>query len=280
MRWPIFSVVLIAFIMTGGLQHISKEHPVSGFEATGVASAAKIESSRVETITIEAVGADELGPVYMYGQRLTPPYVFSGIGSDTLLLNGYPVLPKRTGPHPFTLLSKTEQDRLMEKARRSHASDKQKGDSVRTLFEAGYSYEECLEIYIELWRDDPNVESVIPRSNGVRVTYINGEWEEVTLPRNFSIAAPYDAYKTHMRFIEKFEPWVRSGNMVAIGFAGGLQYNLWTPKVQLEKTNKLLARLAAGDTLTRDDVINTPLTNTGFRIQMSKSKSRMKPREE
>ena len=229
-------------------------------------------------------GEETLGPVYLYGRLLKKPYVFSNAGGDTLYLNGVPYWPIR-GPIPASqrypeLAKRFREKAQTESAKAELAYDRQAWETVKSMHDSGAPYEECLDSLAAIYERSPFVVpgSVRRLSNGILLRRTDGN--EATIGLGFEHAPPYNRRAHHEQLMRDFWRVVRAGGMIARGYVDGLSYFLTTPKSQLAKTNRLLARLAAGDTLTREDVIDTPLMNKGFRIQMSRRQAGPERRKE
>ena len=265
MRCLIISTGLIAIFAFGADGHEPGGPPTSSVALTswGVGEIASSQGGHGP----EVPGEEMVGPVYMYGRLLKKPYGFSNAGGDTLYLNGVPYWPIR-GPLPPAERYPELAKRFAEKAKAEFAQRDSLSRAVRALHDAGAGYQECLDSLAAMYGRSPLAMrgSVRKLSNGIVLKWADGTAGDIGL--GFEHAPPYNRVAHHQQMMRDFWRTVKAGGMIARGYVDGLSYFLTTPKSQLEKTNRLLARLAAGDTLTREDVINTPLTNKGFRIQM------------
>lgn len=207
------------------------------------------------------------GIVYAYGYKLDPPYDFSNVGGDTLFLNGVPYRPKR-GARAYDA-GELEDLRagMLNDAQSTHEFNQRLSTKARSMYESGATLEECIQFYADVYDSLPDVGSVKKTAKGIIVEYKDGVKEEIIV--SFKKGSPPDRRSVHEDLIKRFMKTINDGGMVAFGVIDGLQYELHTPKWQLEKTNKLLGKLAEGQRLTSDDVLDTPLSNEAFRAQMS-----------
>lgn len=223
-------------------------------------------------------GKEELGPVYMYGELLEKPYVFTNVGGDTLYLNGVPYWPIREphiSPKPMT----EEQLRRLKELREgseSHAFSDSIWKRVKAMHDSGATYEQCLDAYAEMYEASPLVESVRKEGNGIRIIRTNGT-EAYNIIDFEPGAPPRTVEEIHKDLMEEFWRDVRAGTMIARGYGG---YFITAPKPDMEKMNLLINRLAAGDTLSAEDVMGTPLGFKAFRMDVARHAARQKHREE
>jgi hypothetical protein len=226
-------------------------------------------STKPYSVTVKGPGV-----VYLYGELLPgPTYTFTNIGGDTLFLNGIPRYPLKKISR-FTRLPKEEQVRKLAQAERSHAADTERYNTLKAMHDAGATKAELLEYLANVCRTVPGITRVTIFDHSVVGYYADGGIREFGLP-SFE-AQPEktdeDLRAFHEHLIELFRNSVEAGGLAAYGVArDSLTYQLHGPKasVQLMEQRGLLAKLAAGEVLTKDDVRDTPLSNEGFRIDMA-----------
>jgi hypothetical protein len=226
---------------------------------------------------------DTLGVVYAYGVRLSPPYQFTGAGGDTLYLNGHPFVPQRSPVSPSLAreLSKIPEPQRSELLKRSHEDwlfEKQAYDSVKTMYDSGVPYEDCLEAYAEIFRTHPHVKSVSIVSHGISLIYDNGDCAQAEL--SFDAIAPIDRRAQQQSVMDRFWRTITAGGMVAFGATEVGSYELHTPHSQLQKTFEQFAKLEKGEELSTADVRDTPLSNAEFRAEMTRVLKACRIREE
>jgi hypothetical protein len=82
------------------------------------------------------------GQIFVLGEELLPPWEFSGIGEDTLRLNGIPYVPTRLNHHPDSLTvseesqKKWELDQLVVQVTKGMASPEARIDTIMATYEA------------------------------------------------------------------------------------------------------------------------------------------------
>lgn len=70
------------------------------FGILATAAGASPENASPEDVPLVHDETGVEGNVFAYGERLQPPYVFTGLDADTLFLNGHAYFPRRRGPGP------------------------------------------------------------------------------------------------------------------------------------------------------------------------------------
>ena len=102
--------------------------------------------------------------VFAYGHRLTPPFVFTGIDSDTLRLNGFPYSPRR---HPLgeRTASSTSPDTTLVR-RWSEAQDAMRR-TLELAYEQKMSTEDAANLAADTLRSYSYVRDVETRKNHV-----------------------------------------------------------------------------------------------------------------
>jgi hypothetical protein len=224
------------------------------------------------------------GGVILYG-RLLPKgdYAFSGIGGDTLRLNGLPYWPLRGRISAADLLPPALVQEIREHSKGRHEFSDAAWKAVRRMHESGSSYTECLDAFAALYANCPLVEpgSVQKWERGIRFRWKDGTDVESHLSfENVSIQ-PFDRQKYHRELITEFWRVVNAGGLVARGTVGMESYYITTPSTQLEKTVELLERISRGEQLSDKDVLNTPLSFKAFREDVTAKRLVLpKPREE
>lgn len=221
---------------------------------------------------------EDLGPVYMYGELLEKPYVFTNVGGDTLYLNGVPYWPMRQPPSLWDLMPESEKERLLAKSRLKQAFADSVGKMVRAMHESGATYEECLDAFAAMYDSSPFVVhgSVEKMGNGIYLRWADGN--DGTIGLSFEPGAPpRTVEEIHKDLMEEFWRDVRAGTMIARGYGG---YSITAPKPDMKKMNLLIERLAAGDTLSTQDMMGTPLMFKAFRKDVSRHIVRRKAKEE
>jgi hypothetical protein len=220
----------------------------------------------------------------MYGELMEKPYVFTNVGGDTLYLNGVPYYPIR-GPrsvaerYPEIVKGHPELfEGIEEKAKREHAFDDSVGKLVDAMHDSGASYEDCLDSLAAMYDRSPFVirGTVRKLGNGIDMVEVDGNERSIIL--SFEPSPPLRTpEEIHKDLMEEFWSTVRRGTMIARGYGG---YFLTSPRPDMEKMKRLINRLAAGDTLSAEDMTGTPLVFKAFREDVSKRAVRRKPKEE
>ncbi len=119
-------------------------------------------SASGERIVIPPEGIPSI--VFGYGEVLSPPYIFTGIGSDTLRINGLPRMPTRSGAEtpaysePLLLRSPESHENLT--AVRNDAWNAVKHIKDRAI---------ALDEYLRIVRDDSRVEWAEIQDTSIRL---------------------------------------------------------------------------------------------------------------
>jgi hypothetical protein len=218
---------------------------------------------------------EDLGPVYMYGELMEKPYVFTGVGGDTLYLNGLPYYPIRQPAwRPPADMSEEELQAIRDRAKMRFALVDSVSKIVHAMHDSGATYEECLDAYVELYSASPLVRSASKGGNSITITWANGI-EEVGI-LNFEPIPPLPTKEEiHKGEMEDFWREVRAGKMIAVGYVGELSYRLTIPRSDVERVQRVIAKLAAGDTLAAEDV-SGPFVNKAFRMDMTRRAAHQK----
>jgi hypothetical protein len=218
----------------------------------------------------------------MYGELMEKPYVFTNVGGDTLYLNGVPYWPIRQPPSLWALMPESEKQRRLAKSRPKQAFADSVGKMVRAMHDSGASYEECLDTFAAMYDSSRFVVagSVEKMGNGIYLRWADGN--DGTIGLSFEPSPPLPAKEEiHKGEMEDFWRNVRSGRMVARGFSQGQTYSFTAPEPDLERMNRLIERLAAGDTLSEGSMIGTPfLYHPRFRMDLARRAAQRKAGEE
>jgi hypothetical protein len=203
--------------------------------------------------------------------------VFTNVGGDTLYLNGVPYHPVRGPVNRWEQLSESEKRRLLAKGH--HAFADSVWTIVRAMHDSGATYEECLDAYAEMYRASPRVLSVRKEKTWVTVTWADGTEEESII--DFEPGAPPRTMEeVHKDLMEEFWRDVRAGTMIAKGYVDDLTYTIFSPRPDIAKMKRLIERLAAGDTLSTEETMGTPLADKLFRADVARRVARSKQGEE
>jgi hypothetical protein len=281
MRPSIVTIVLIA-ILAAGLWGLAPGSRSGLGETLGVVTVGVFAGSPERQGVGPGAEKEDLGPVYMYGELLEKPYVFTNVGGDTLYLNGVPYWPIRKPVRPPTPMSEEQSRRLKElrEGTETHAFADSVWKRVKAMHDSGAAYEECLEAYAQMYRASPLVRSVSKGGNSITITWANGI-EEVGI-LDFEPSPPLPTKEEiHKGQMEDFWRNVRSGRMVARGFSQGQTYSFTAPGPDLERMDRLIERLTAGDTLSEESMIGTPfMYHPRFRMDVARRAAQRKAREE
>ncbi len=191
------------------------------FCAAGVGRAAP-EPPDGDSLRIDP--ADTLGFVYAYGVALEPPFIFSGVGSDTLRLNGVPLLPRRCEPEAELPAEEAARVQVLRNASRAFASaaDHRAGlDSAAAVFRAA----------------GDNVDAVDHESHRIEVVYdlgkVSVDFSEATLG---SAEERRLVYQQHQ--VQNASRTIRKGR----AFAFGCTYVIWASDAETAWLREVLAR--------------------------------------
>ncbi len=212
---------------------------------TMILSLAFLSCGQVFAMTGEE-GAAGLGPVYAYGTRLTVPYEFTGVGTDTLWLNG----------HVFEAYPQTSGLPIPEKVIERFALFENAGEA---MVEAS-TYLDSLKRFAAVFQASPEVQSVEITPQGVNILWVGDNEAEVGMIPRGPQPPPMTVTEAQEEIISMFWAAVEKGGL----FAFGRRYHVTTPLKYVAKTERSIARLEQGEELSSDNVRHTALQNSLF----------------
>lgn len=190
-----------------------------------------------ETIVPASVN---VGRVFAYGQEILPPFEFTGVGTDTLFLNGVPYSPvRRPPPMVSTTFSITEEQAQIVR---------QVQEEARAAFASAGSSGEGLARAAAICKASPHVERCRVLSNSIRMRFTFYTFDiELPLRRPNELRSAHYGYTrtdVHEEIIAQFDRSIKAGSLIAIG-AG---YRFSEGPLQAETTLGAVDAIIAGRT--------------------------------
>jgi len=210
-------------------------------------------AAHAEVGDAEQAQVDTVGVVFAYGEQVYPPFVFTGVGTDTLFLNGYPLSPRRSSRRGSPEIS------VSETCKAQHELCVKAGQRARE----GSTHAERVEIYAEVLRASSLVDSVRVTSHDIIYMSWAGETdeEEIILPREDTHFELADFHETR---ISEFWRAMRAGRLVAFGE----RYYVSAPRQSVPQTLQLLERIDEGGPPTKEEVAGTALQQPRFLVDL------------
>ena len=200
----------------------------------------------------------DVGTVYLYGQRLSLPYRFEGIGTDTLLLNGLPYLPARM-PDDLRARLDVPHDSTMARALRLMDLRSRLNAQVDSLLRAkkSPSLTERLDAMERVFRASPEIEYVRRYDNQLdyKVRGIPEQQGFLFLDQRAVVPANVDKTASHDKAMALFWSDVCGGKLLAVGRG----YHEVVPAARRAGLDEVLQRIAGGVEATEDERTQWPL---------------------
>jgi hypothetical protein len=159
-----------------------------------------------------------LGTVIAYGNVIAPPYKFSGLQADTLLLNGYPFAPLRSN-EPMTApvqLSPSERSQF-EMSNQVQEDLRSRVDEVRrAMNDTGPDLTPAI---VEVYRQSPHVEDVRVEHGQILVKFVfhEGYIGQMFMPLDYKPGEPRSVDDVRNEKMENFWRHVNEGGMYLFG---------------------------------------------------------------
>lgn len=197
--------------------------------------------------------------VYAYGERLTPPFVFTGLDGDTLYINGVPYDPRRPAV-PLTIPAVNAE--LMNRHELALAA--------LEVSTEGRDRNERLTLFRDVYEASPLVTRVEQTENGVTITWVGGEREEITLPEDVNTAPVQNRHARRVELIRCFEQTIRMDGLLAFGD----RYHVTACGTRAQATLELIRLVENGQQPTATLRKDTALQNERFLADLTKQNGR------
>jgi len=193
--------------------------------------------------------------VFAYGVEICDPPVFTGVGEDTLYLNGFPYEPRNINERELPDENNEFFQAIAELACNQH-------ELMQSAKVTGYAtadrdgYEAGLQARAEVLLNSDLVQSVEINPTGLYIIWADGESESLTVPRQ-RIQRP-STEEVHERLMAKFWRDYSKGKFIAFGN----RYYVTSPPERQAQIAQLMAIIDTGET---SDFDNTALKNERLR---------------
>ncbi len=219
--------------------------------------------------------------VFIDGERVSPPFVFMGIDSDTLRLNGIPIMPRRKrhyveagdespqGSSPKSMASQDSTRTLLnERFAEIRATAKAAISQEETRIGSSISENAKAEVVAGAIATLPFVQSAEAKDGTVTYRLVTGprKYRLVYRPSSEPSAGtsnPIAGASSRQRTAERYASVIRKGGFIAIGHDYDLQANSDWATVTRQDIEILRAMLSQGANFVPQP--NSALIHSGFR---------------
>jgi len=178
------------------------------------------------------------GRVYVDGVELAPPFTFTGVGTDTLYLNG----------RPYAVFGPLDAGAASIEVPAAHLERFAFADSAWTLIKRAEPSDR-LALLASIYRDSPLVLEVQEYESWLRVRWASDpdEWEETNVPTED--IEPLDVMTCQQTLMNQFYATVERCGLFAFGTQPRNHYHFTMPRTAMPQFDRILAGIKAGESL-------------------------------